>query len=150
MRFGLPTGDFAHCNHICPSSQNRGLDFITCRTRCVDAETSAPATGRIAVADTKTYYYFGTIFSKVPRKLNFGGLDRFAETTTPRLKRLQPGDTGFSRFRQNPMAACIVVLPSPPHTTSSLLRYCSPQVRGFSQFRDGVKVLVRASRIDRD
>jgi hypothetical protein len=149
MRFGFPTGDFAHCHRICPSSHNRGLDFITCRTRCVDAETSAPATGRIAVADTKTYYYFGTIFKKVPRKLNFGGVDRFPETDATAQTPPTPQVTGFSRFRQNPMAAYIVFPPSPPHTTSSLLRCCSPQVRSFSQFRNGVKVLVRASRIDR-
>ena len=150
MSFGLPSGDFAHCHRICPSSHIRGLDFITCRTRCVVPRPLAPQRGESRWLTRKRITTLGRFF-KGSEKSQFrwcGPISRNHDATvqTPPT----PQVTAFSRFRQNPMAAYIVFPPSPPHTRSSLLRYCSPQVRGFSQFRDGVKVLVRASRIDRD
>ena len=150
MRFGLRTGDFAHCHRICPSSHNRGLNFITCRTGCVVPRPLPPQQGELRWLTRKPITTLGRFFQRGSEKAHFRWCGPISRNRDATAQTPPPQVTGFSRFRQNPMAACIVFPPSPPHTTSSLLRYCSPQVRSFSQFRDGVKVLVRASRIDRD
>ena len=86
MRFGLRTGDFAHCHRICPSSHNRGLNFITCRTGCVVPRPLPPQQGELRWLTRKPITTLGRFFQRGSEKAQFrwcGPISRNRDATAP-------------------------------------------------------------------
>ena len=137
MRFGLRTGDFAHCHRICPSSHNRGLDFITCRTRCVVPRPLPPQRGELRWLTRKRINTFGTIF-KGSEKAQFrwcGPISRNHDATPQTVNASNPTGDRFLQISPKP-DGCVQCISSVSSThdiiSSTVLFPAGPELLSIS------------------